>query len=302
MSQDTDPQEAQAIERVLGNRGRDVEVVERDFRRPRRLSAEAREGIKRSLEADLPQVEKSLANLLGERPTLSLEHVRETTAEGLFEDVATPLAALVFEADGSVGWLMWESRAAIGAVETVLGCPTENPKARRLSAVEAKVLERVLVQLAGDLARPLGLTPEKPRIAQATEGLGSWRDAPSPDAHRVEIAFVLAGPSGKSKLSLYLPGVKSGAVKHLTGQPGELPEHLAGVQVHVCARLRGCEISLDQLLALEAGDVIPIEARVGDPATLTVEGFAIARAQMGKHRDQLAVRIERLESRVEEME
>jgi flagellar motor switch protein FliM len=56
----------------------------------------------------------------------------------------------------------------------------------------------------------------------------------------------------------------------------------------------GYEISLDQLLALEEGDVIPLDARLGDPTTLSVEGLTLAHARLGSHRGRLAVRIERL--------
>ena len=33
----------------------------------------------------------------------------------------------------------------------------------------------------------------------------------------------------------------------------------------------GCEVPLDQLLSLEEGDVIPLDARVGEPALVAVE-------------------------------
>ena len=79
-----------------------------------------------------------------------------------------------------------------------------------------------------------------------------------------------------------------------------LPEHLGPVDVTISAQLAGCEVSLDQLLALEAGDVIPIDARVGDLAVVKVEGCAFARARLGQHRGQLAIRIEQLEAKPEE--
>ena len=299
MTEELDPQQTEAITQALG--GRDVEVSERDFRRPRRFSAQVREGFKRRVEAVLPRVEEAVNALLGGEHTLQLDHVRETTAEGLFEELEAPLAALTFEVDGDPGWLLWESQAAAACVEAVLGCPSEEPKARSLSMVEAKILEQILTPLATDLAGSLDRDLVRARIAQSPEALGSWRDGQRLDAHRLELSFGLVGPGGTpSNLRLYLPGVKPTAaadVEELEGLPG----HLDNVSVDVCAQLMGCEVSLDQLLALEKGDVIPIESRVGDPALLTVEGLILAKAAMGQHRGQLAVRIEKLENQVEEM-
>jgi flagellar motor switch protein FliM len=118
----------------------------------------------------------------------------------------------------------------------------------------------------------------------------------------VELALGFVGPGEPSSMKFYLPGVKAEAVAHLANPTGELPPHLANVEVEVCARLMGCEVSLDQLLALEKGDVIPIAARVGDPALLTVEGLILAKASLGQHRNQLAVKIEHIEKHVEEMQ
>lgn len=300
MQDELDPHQTEALTQALG--GRDVEVSERDFRRPRRFSAKVREGLRRRVEVVLPHVEKAVNGLLDGEHTLQLDHVRETSAEGLFDDHEAPLAALSFEVDGDPGWLLWESQAAAGCVEAILGFPSENPQARALSIVEVKILEQVLVPLAMELAGALDRKLERPRVVQSPDGLGSWRDGKRLDAHRIELALGLMGEGGTpSSLRLFLPGVKPTAAENMDEDLQSLPGHLDNVAVDVCAQLMGCEVSLDQLLALEEGDVIPIESRVGDPALLTVEGLILARAAMGQHRGQLAVRIEKLENQVEEI-
>lgn len=300
MQGELDPRQTEALTQALG--GRDVEVSERDFRRPRRFSARVREGLKRRVEAVLPCVEEAVNGLLESEHTLQLDHVRERSAEGLFDDHEAPLAALSFEVDGDPGWLVWESQAAAACVEAILGFPSEDPQARALSVVEVKILEQVLVPLARDLAGALNRELEGPRVVQSPDGLGSWRDGKRLDAHRLELSLGLVGEGGTpSNLRLYLPGVKPTAAEDVDEDLENLPDHLDNVVVDVCAQLRGCEVSLDQLLALEKGDVIPIESRVGDPALLTVEGLILAKAAMGQHRGQLAVRIEKLEKQVEEI-
>ena len=299
MTEEQDPKETEAITQMLG--GRDVEVTERDFRRPKRLSALVREGLKRRIEMGLPNMETYLSDVLGSAHTLQLDHVRETTAEGLFDDLESPLAALVVEIKGSPAWLVWESAPAVGCVEQILGAATDEPKARVLSMVEAKIIEGLLARVVKDLAEPFDLNPSSPRFVQAPEALGDWRDAPTPDSHRLEIALGLVGPGSPSSLRVYLPHVQPKMVAHLADELTELPIHLDNVIVDVSAQLPGCEVSLDQLLALEKGDVIPIESRLGDPALLTVEGLILAKASMGHKNGQLAVRIEELESSIEEI-
>ncbi len=298
MTEELDPLQADAITQVLG--GRDVEVSERDFRRPRRFSPQVREGLKRRIDAVLPKTEAGITAILGSVHTLQLDHVRETSAEGLFDEMEAPLAALAFEMGGDPAWLIWDSLAAVTCVEQVLGCPTENPKARPLSMVEGKILEQLLTPIAQDLARSLDKEITNPRATQSPEGLGSWRDGKRLDAHRLEISLGFLGPGSPSTLRLYVPGVKPSAGQ-MFEETDDLPGHLNNVVVDVSAQLIGCEVSLDQLLSLEKGDVIPIESRVGDPALLTVEGLILAKAAMGQHRGQLAVRIVQLENQVEEL-
>ena len=68
MQGELDPRQTEALTQALG--GRDVEVSERDFRRPRRFSARVREGLKRRVEAVLPCVEEAVNGLLESEPTL----------------------------------------------------------------------------------------------------------------------------------------------------------------------------------------------------------------------------------------
>ena len=69
---------------------------------------------------------------------------------------------------------------------------------------------------------------------------------------------------------------------------------LDDVEIDVAVRIDGCEVSLEQLLALEEGDVIPLDARVGTPAKVCVDGRVIGYGITGSKNGNLAVRIERL--------
>ncbi len=83
--------------------------------------------------------------------------------------------------------------------------------------------------------------------------------------------------------------------------PGlELPKHLDNVEVELGIRLAECEISLNQLLALEEGDVIPTSVRNGDPATVLVEGKELATGRLGTHQGHFAILVEQMIDHVEE--
>lgn len=287
----------QAHERdvVLGRTKPAQAVAPRDFKQPRRFGAARLRALHLLLKNALPALEKKLAETAGVRVGLALAGLGEVDADTIFAGAAEPLCVLRFRCQKVPAWLVWDSAAAVGVVEAILGSRAGAAAGRRLTATESKLASQFLAEITRATATTLGLTAADFALVQIATELGSWREAAADaEAHRLEIRLDVQRGEQVSALRLYLPGVDAGDGGAELPLPGKLPDHLQHVEIELTARLHGCEISLDQLLALEEGDVLPLDARLGDPTTLSVEGLDLAQARLGSHRGRLAVRIERL--------
>jgi len=284
---------------VLG-RARPREVVARgvtarDFARPKRFGRERTAALRLALKRLLPALERRLDEVAGLRVVFELGELTEVDAETLFARPAEPPCVLRFRCQKAPAWLVWESAAAVDVVEAIFGAQGSSGVARKLSPAETRVATQFLSEIVRAVAGALALAPADFAFVQAPPELGSWRDAgPEASAHRFEVQLVMTRGAQASVLRLYFPGVDPGAEEALAPLPAALPAHLERVEVELSACLEGCEISLDQLLALEEGDVIPLAARLGDPTRLCVEGLTLAQARLGSHGGRLAVRVERL--------
>jgi len=293
-----EPHEADAIRELLdGDPGKPAgEVLDRDFRNPRRLGPEDFEEFTRQFQLELPDMELQLGDSLESICPIELGSIGEISSRGLFSDAQGPFAAIVFEVLGQPAWVLWENVAAINAVEKILGSAPDSTEARRLSSVEAQVLEGLLSIVADGALRSLKLEGSNLRVAQSLEGLGTWRDATAEaDPHRLHIELPFQGPREASTFHIYIPApLQAGAAQDPKAGPVDLPKHLDEVRVDLSVTLGTCEVMLNQLLELEVGDIIPLDARVGDLASLQVEGVPHAGGTLGRVNKQVALRIEQL--------
>jgi flagellar motor switch protein FliM len=279
---------------VLGRKHAARGVAPRDFRQPRRFGLARRKELELALRNLLPALERKLTDTVGRPAGLTLAGLDEADAETLFAQATEPPCVLRFRAAKAPAWLGWDNSAAVEAVEGVLGARGATTVSRVLCPTEARIASQFLSEVVRAVAGALALAPSDFVLVQAMSELGSWREAGAEaQSHRLEVRLALELGGRASTLRLFLPGVEGGK-EPVEAPLGALPAHLEQVEVELSACLPGCEISLDQLLALEEGDVIPLEARLGDPTTLSVEGLTLARARIGSHRGRLAVRIERL--------
>ncbi|MEQ1892300.1 MAG: FliM/FliN family flagellar motor switch protein [Planctomycetota bacterium] len=286
---------AKVVQAVLGRTKPAGAVSSRDFKQPRRLGAERLSELRRLVKNLLPALEKRMHESSGLTLGLAIEALGERDADALFTGAVEPLCVLRFRCQKEPAWLAWDSTEAVSTVETIFGARASSGSARVLSPAEVKVASLFLAELVKGVAPALGIAPADFTLVQVASELGSWREAgEGAQSHRLELALALTRGETKSIVRMFLPGVSAGAVNAIDKLPARLPGHLERVEVELSARLSGCEISLDQLLALEEGDVIPLDARLGDPTTLSVEGLTLAHARLGSHRGRLAVRIERL--------
>ncbi len=273
-------------------------ALARDFRQPRRLGPERLRELERTLGNALPALERRLAENLGLRAGLALARLGEVDAESLFAAGEAPPCVLRGRIGSEPAWLVWSSSALVGAVEALLG-GQQQAVARKLTPTETKVATGLLSEIARAISAALGLSAVDLAFVQSAAELGSWREGgEGAERHRLDVELALTRGADASTLHLYLPGIAAGEAE-TPELPARLPAHLEEVEIELSARLAGCNLTLDQLLALEEGDVIPLGARLGDATTLCVDGLGVAQARIGSHLGRLAVRIERVEVRAE---
>lgn len=301
--------EIDALRSGASRPARSVDVALRDFAHPRTLSTKRLRHLSKSLSARLGTVANNLAGPLRNYHKLQLGEVAEITAHGLFDGFVKPFIVLGFPCAGRLGWLVWDSNAAATACDIVLSGPAPPPaegevaqdgagserSAKALSRTESCVVSSLLDAIVAQLADALHLEVERGEIWQEPEELTTLEDlGPDADSRRLLVHLVFEGPGGPSEMRVYLPGVV--AEDDEEGKPvtAAAPPHLAGVGVKLSIELGATMVPLRELLQLEVGDVIPLEAHVGQPVGVRVEEQVRALARFGTHRGRMAAVIEQL--------
>lgn len=287
------PEEMEALHGAVGRPPAAVEP--RDFGRPRRLSGERRERVARAVRTALPELEAQLSHLLRRIVRSELGAIGELSIDGYFSTLPDPLAVLTFRAGGHPAWIVWESAAAVACVEQVLGAPEPKPLERALSAMERSILERVLRLTAERLCAALGLSNSHNAVPAKREQLGTWRDAGErADPHRVSLELLLDIGGLKSTQRIYLPTnefLEADETAAPLPRNAPLPGHLDDVRVEIAVQLGHTELPLADLLALEVGDVIPLDTTSSTPVTLRADDRRFALGDLGSRRGRLAVRL-----------
>jgi flagellar motor switch/type III secretory pathway protein FliN len=118
------------------------------------------------------------------------------------------------------------------------------------------------------------------------------------DRRRVVLRIPLAIGPTRAICHILLAGVKVPAPKNAAPakdvRKTNLPSEIAPTNVEVCAVLARTDILLTELLALEPGDVITLDARFGQPISLEIEGQPRARARFGTRDGRMAARIQEI--------
>jgi len=290
-----DPEEAEALAAVTdtaGDPSPQRSVERRNFSEPRRLSEERLKQLAKSVALALPAAMSAVDSLVRGSHKLVLADVAEVDARSLHAKWSDPILCAELECSGQRGWITWNGPAATRCAEMVLsGALDEEATERALSRSELRVVARLLGELLTPLVTRLEVSAALGPIVQTVEELD---DVDDPDTQRLRIHLNFDGPGGSSDIILYLPGVK-GLERLPDESDAGLPEHLEDVEVELRAFVGSTDVPLDELLKLEVGDVISLGTSASEPLDLYVEDRACALVQLGKHRGNLAVRIEQID-------
>lgn len=305
-----DREEVSALMEGLGDGVSNADVADRDFRRPRRLSRFELDEAQRRIDQVLSGTEGELSNLLRQEIRLQIQPLEEIHATALFDDLESPPAVVRFRSAGQLGWIRWNVPSAMAAIDRVLGCEPDAGVAadepRALTRLEQSILVRLMESLVRAVSAPLGCECEDFNAISQVKGIGSWRDTErTPDPYRIALDLEFATDGGSSTLQLYLPigearWAESGRdpLPWLAenGQPLDIPVHLDRVPLDVRVELARCDLRLNDLLALEVGDVIPLGASRYQPVDVWVDERPFASGRVGRSRGRLAVQLQELKA------
>jgi len=300
MSAQLDPEEVQAIAdamRVDATEKPPPEVAERDFNIPRRLSLEVVKKLEATLRNSIPSLKRSLQSVVPTELELEPIAVREITAAGLFENPTPPFVIAHFVNGKAPGWVVWEPAQAIACVQAALGMPDmsdgELDTDHELSFVERRLMARILETLLAPIAKRFNVEVENLFIAEKPDDIGSWEDeGPDADAHRLCVEFSLTAFEIEATITFYLPGFLTSGVELDEDQHAtEAPAVLGSIPIELGARFDPVEVPLSQLLEIEVGDVIPLAPIRSAQLTLSVDDQPVAKAEMGRNYERLAIRV-----------
>lgn len=303
MATNVTAEEADALAESAPHAAHKAAVAARDFREPRRLAPEQLARLARGASRAIEEIEASLRVWLRASYEIEIASVSEVDARIMLQDVKEPWCLLAFDCAGRTGWAAWDATMASAATEIALGTTSvDEPRARALSVVEQGVVRNMLGRAIGLIAQSLDVQVANLRYVPDLVRLELERaDAREGDATRVAVNVALSGPLGESTLRLYLAGVRVPSPSHETPAPPAkdkdakkkpaTPEHLGDVPFELGAQLGHAEVALSDLLGLEPGDVIPLDAALAAPLAVYVDGIPCASARFGEHKGRLAIQL-----------
>ena len=320
MSNQLDPEEVQAIADAMkdenGATNIPLEVAERNFAIPKRLSLGVIKKLDGTLRNSIPRLKRSLQAVLPVEFQLEPTSVREMTALRLFEGIQQPFVIARFESEGAPGWVSWTQEPALECVEAAIGvaqivpaqegqegeedeevedqeAPEPRDLNREFSFIERRVLGRLIEAIISPLSQVFKFEVNDLIVAEKLDDIGSWEDAGAEaDDHRLCVDLELIAFGRTSTLTLFLPGFHSKDVEEEEeAQRSDPPHHLEDIPVEMRALFDSVEVPLKQLLDLEVGDILPLSPIRSTNLTVNVGREPVARGQLGRNFERLAVRV-----------
>ncbi|MBL8861983.1 MAG: FliM/FliN family flagellar motor switch protein [Planctomycetes bacterium] len=275
-------------------------VATRDFREPRRLSADDLDALRRPGEtAATAALEAIRVDVPGDLVLEPVE-VAETTLELALGADEAEFVAAVGEASAGQCLALLDAGSAVLVAEAVLGTDDGDAESSRaLTPLEGVLVGRLLVRVLERAAAAVQV-PLKDVRGVASRGALAREIAVGGDTRRLALRVPFTAPFGRVVIHVLLTGVKVPPRRTATApspkdtRKAGLPAEIAPTRVELRAVLARTEILLTELLALEPGDVITLDTAPGQPIALEIEGQVRAEASFGTRDGHRAVRIQQI--------
>jgi flagellar motor switch protein FliM len=294
------PEEA-STERVRQRRMRTV-----DFTRPTKFTADQERRIRRVMDTFCRTASTRLSAELRMSLELEVINVSQLTwanAHGLVPPRS--ISAAVTTEDATVPMLLSaESGLVLSAIETLLGgSPSGRPTERRFTdidwALARHFLDRMLSQLSLHWTDTTGAQLEIGPLDVHTE------TAQTAPVSEPTLAFTIEArmETESSTISLLMPHAAIEPVLPRFSQRDDAPsddgagangavrDALGRVEMTVRAEVASIELPIEDVLAIQAGDVVRLGARTSDGVTLFAGSVPMHRGQPGRSGSRRAVQV-----------
>jgi flagellar motor switch protein FliM len=274
-------------------------VVPRDFREPRRLSESDLEALRKPAEQAAQVVVEALRSAIPSEIVCDSPEVGETTLDLSLDPSRGEVVGCVADGVGGASVVVLDAAAAVAMAELALGSDdAEAPPSRALTTLELDIVERTLTRVLERGAQALSAPVRDAHIAANRAAL--LRDLRhESDRRRVFVRVPITIGKVSTVLHVLLSGVKPapGPKSQATtagakdAKRSSLPAEVQPTKVELCAVLARTDVLLTEILALEAGDIIALDAVPGEPVRLEVGGQPRALVRFGSHDGRMAVRV-----------
>lgn len=285
-------------------------AVNYDFKHPNRVSKDQLRKLENIHESFAGQLSSALSNIQRAMVDTDLVSVDQITYTEFISSLKSPSCTYTFRLDPLEGLCIIDFNPALAfaIVDRLFGGRGVALEAEReLTGIERSVMRRIMSRVFEQLelgwerilkvkAEPVGFETN-PHFIQIVP----------PGETVIIVSLQLNMPAAGGIISIGYPYVtlepildKLAAQNWLGRGPAvtqpysrrDVQEVLKQIEVAVSARLGGAELSMGDVLSMEPGMVIPLDAKLGDQVTVQVEGLTKYAATVGQVGRRKAVRIE----------
>jgi flagellar motor switch protein FliM len=283
-----------------------------DFRRAMRFSKDHIRIISRIHEQFARLLSTNLAAQLRTIIQIQVESVDQVPYEEFVQSIPVLTVLQVLDLSPLEGHIVLEMNPQVvfAILDRLLGGMAGGPyRERELTEIEQSLLERLLARMPGFLADAwksvealepnfvsLETNPQFLQIATPNETVLvvtlSARIGEVTGLMNICVPHVTVEPIIPKLTTQYL--FDTAKNRNRDGDSGpKLHQHLEQMQVPVQVLLGACELSVDDVLNLEIGDVIPLGNTIRDPVTVLIDDVPVFDAAVGKQHQHYAVKVVR---------
>jgi flagellar motor switch protein FliM len=286
------------------------EVKSFDFHRPSKFSKDQIRTIEMMHESFCRLAQNQLSALLRSLVEIKVVSADQVSYEEFVRSMPVPTLINIVQIEPLEGNAVFQLNLplAFSVIDRLVGGPgTQRPRLRELTEIEHALMRNVTEVLLAAISEAWSaIVPVTFRFVGA-EMNPQFAQVVAPSDMVVLISFEVAlGQFAGGMMSLCIPYLvlepaigKFSAQSYFSGNkaadmpglPEDIADELGLVGVPVAIELGDTELMVTDLLALDVGDVVPLEVPVGADVTLTVGGTRAYTAQPGTRGKRLAVQV-----------
>lgn len=291
--------------------GQPVRIRNYDFRRAMRFSKDHIRIIERIHEQFARLLTTHLSGQLRSVVQIQVESVDQVPYEEFIRSVPALTVLQVFELTPLVGKVVIEMNPQIvfAMLDRLMGGNIKGPyRERELTEIELALLDRVLGAMTNFLGDSWRNVEELSPVLVSTESNPQFLQLSTPNETVLVVTLSARIGNATGLMTVCIPHVTiepiipklstqnfmdGGKAKHRDHRAEmiQLNKHLLNASVNLTVALGTTDLTLEELLDVQIGDVIPLQSPINESVTVNVNGIPTFTASVGTKRNHYAVKI-----------